>query len=189
MMNFAKAVVSFVRANKRLAPAFVIIAVLGALLSWRAAHSYHIAALEEMASKSEQYSSLRSMNNRSDELKALDGSYAERLRALEAGLIDADRPATGAAMLQEAFSALASKSGVEIVSQRPLAAIPTDYYVKVPVEFRFRADLAEIRELLYEMRTSAALMGVSYMRVKAPEQGALLDVTLVVVGAIRKTGV
>jgi len=189
MMRLAQAVVSFVRSNKRLAPAFVVIAALAALLLWRAAHSYHIAALEEMASKSEQYSSLRSMNNRSDELEAMDGSYAERLGALEAGLIDADRPATGAARLQEAFTALASKRRVDLVSQRALAAIPADYYVKVPVEFRIRTDLAELKELLFELRSSPVLMGVSYMRVKVPEQGASLDVTLVVVGAIRKTGV
>lgn len=190
-MRLAQAVASAVRSNKRLIPAFVIIAVLAALLSWRAGHNYHMAALEEMSSRAEQYSSIRSMNDRSDELKAMDGSYTERLRALERGLIDADRPATGAARLQEAFSALASKRGVDLVSQRALAAIPADHYVKVPVEFRIKTNLAELKELLFELRSSPVLMGVSYMRVKAPEQGApaKLDVTMVVVGAIRKTGV
>src|SRR3972149_1718254 len=188
-MRFSQAVVSAVTATKRLVTAFVIIDLLATLLVWRAGHSYHMTAAEEMDSRAKQCSSLRSMVDRSDELKALNGSYGERVMAMEAGLLAADRPATGAARLQEAFAALASKKGVAIVSQRALAAIPADYYIRVPVEFRVTTGLAELKELLYELRGSSVLMGASYIRIKAAEHGApaRLDVTLVVEGAIRRT--
>lgn len=188
MNSLIRAIISAMESDRRLLPASGIIILLAALLIWRAGHNYHVSAVEEMADRAEQYSALRSMLERADEFKALRKSYDERVMNLEKGLLGPDKPSTGAARLQEAFKALASKKNVSVTSQRVLNAIPEDRYIRVPVEFQVRAGMPQLKELLYDIQTSSILMGVKRLSVKAAESGApgSLDVTMVVEGAIRK---
>ncbi|MBI5236990.1 MAG: hypothetical protein HY887_01015 [Deltaproteobacteria bacterium] len=188
MNSFTQAIISAVVANKRLLPAFGIIIILVALLVARAGYNYHRAVLEEIASNADKYAAFQSMLERADELKRLKGANEERVREFESGLLNAEKPSIGAAKLQEAFKALASKRMISVSSERALPVVYTDRYARVPVEFQFKARLYDLKELLYDIQASSVLMGVRSVRIKASEAdgSSALDVTIVVEGAIRK---
>lgn len=188
MNSLTRAVVETLRANRRLVPAFALIAVLIGLLALRAGSNYHASVLEEISSKAERYSAFQSMLERADDLKRLKEADEQRARKLEDGLLGADKPSVGAAKLQEAFKSLASKRRITVTSERALPVVYADRYARVPVEFKFKAGLSDLTDLLYEIQASTVLMGVRSVSIKAAESGgpSVLDVTIVVEGAIRK---
>lgn len=189
MRSIISAITSQVEKNPRLLPAFLIIAVLCGLLIAREGFQYHAAAKEEIALNAERYEAFRSVLDRAGDLGKLQKNDTERVREFENGLLGADKPATGAAKLHEAFKTLAMKRGVSISSVRPLTPVYTDSYAKVPVEFEVKGTLSNIKDLLYDVRTSPVLMGVKSLKVRADQEGTIvLDATIVVEGAIKASG-
>ena len=185
--SIISAIAAQIEANPRLLPAFGIIAVLCALLIVRAGYRYHVTAQEEIALNAERYAAFRSVLVRADDLERLRDADEEKTREFEKGLLGADKPATGAARLHEAFKALASRRNVAISSVRPLIPEHTGSYAKVPVEFEVNGTLSNLKDLLYEVRASLVLMGVKSLRIRSDEQGAsALDATVVLEGVIKK---
>lgn len=169
--------------------AIVPVAAAAAIAAATAAvYAYHSAASEEMEAKMELYRSYADSAEAESVVYAKKQARDASVKELEAGLLDAARPSAGAALLQEAFKGLASKSGVTVTSGKVLPHAVAGRYVKVPVEFQFRAGLKELKELLQSMDGAPVLMGVRAIRIKSPEGAGSgrLDVTLQVEGAIRK---
>lgn len=168
--------------------AALAVVFLLSLLLIRAGYSYHVATMSEIEARVGDYEAAISMVGMEEELKKRKESGEKRLMELEKGLLKADKPSTGAAMLQEAFKALTVKKGITVASEKALPHSEQGIYVRVPVEFQLRAGLPQLKDLLYEMSGSAYIMGVKKIRIKKAGQGGpgALDVTLTVEGAYKK---
>jgi len=114
----------------------------------------------------------------------------KKVEDMEKGLLKADNPSLGAAVLQEAIKKIASKKRIQIRSESVLTVEEAAEYIKVPVQFQLEADLTQLTRLLYEIQSSPLLMGVRTMRINGQSRRnqGLLHVTLVVDGAIKKSG-
>lgn len=157
-----------------------------AALAAVAGYRYHLGAQEEIESKKEQYSAFASLATREDELTKGKEASLKTISALEKGLLNAETPAMGAVLMQEAFKTYSKNKGIRVASQRALPATGSGVYVKVPVEFQFKAGVQELKDLLLDIRSGPLLMGVRAIKIRSLNQGPGLDVSLVVEGAIKK---
>lgn len=175
---------AFFESNRKLLPGFILIIVLVGLLAFSAVYSFHSAAVEEIEIKAESLEMLQKAKAGPSGAPGVD----ERLKILEEGLIDADKITVAAAVLQNSFKSLARKHGITITSERPLKATDSGAYTKVPVEFQMKAALPELKELLIELRSMSPMAGVGSISIKQGQNGSMLDVVLVLNGAMRRAG-
>ncbi|MBI1912592.1 MAG: hypothetical protein HYS21_11405 [Deltaproteobacteria bacterium] len=166
----------------------LLIPLLVLLILARSAYRYHMGAREEIMVKIEQYQAQYSMMAKGEDILTAKKIAEERLLKMEKGLLDATKPSMAAAMLQETFKAFSSKKGITITSEKALNYSEKGRYIKIPVEFQFRAGLAELKDLLYDIKAAPVVMGVKEIRIKSPRQNEAgrLDVSLVIEGAINK---
>lgn len=191
MNTFAKKIAAIMDENKRILPGVIVIALLMGLLLFRWGYRRHMAAIDEIATLEDLYSSSIAMMERGGDVSRLKARSEARIKERENGLLKAAKPSVAAAELVESFKALSSRKGMVIASQRGLPVSDKAGYITVPVEFQFKTGLTQLKNLLYEIQSSPVLLGVRELKIKVPEQNdnGRLDVRLVVVGAIKKGGV
>ena len=191
MTAFIKKIQTAMEENRRMLPGVIVIAILVALLAFRWGYRRHVAGLEEIAALEELYRSSMSLAQRGADISRLKAESEARIREREKGLLKATKPTVAAAELVESFKAVTSRKGIVITSQRSLAASDMAGYTVIPVEFLFRADLAQVKNLLYDIQSSQMLVGVRELKIKVPESNdnGRLEVRLVIEGAIKKGGV
>ena len=179
-----------IKQNRRIIPGIAVICVLVVLLIIKAGYDYHKATLDEIATYEDLLERSSLVLARGDNVGKLIDDARLGISKLEKGLLKADKPSIGAAKLQEAVKKMSSQKKITIKSENALNFEEAGAYVKVPVEFHFKAKLSQLNDLLYEIRSSPLLMGVSSMRIKAADQTdpSRLNVALVVVGAFKKNG-
>lgn len=175
---------AFFEANRKLLPAVVIMVVLACLLIFRAVNDFHSTVMEQIEIKSESLERLRAANAGTQGAARTE----ERLKLLEKGLIDADKTTVAAAVLQNSFKSMARKHGITITSERPLKVTDLGAYTKVPVEFQMKASLSELTELFVELRSMTPRAGVGSIIIKKGQDGSMLDIVLVLNGAMRRAG-
>lgn len=106
----------------------------------------------------------------------------------EKRLISGKEADTGVAALQQAFKACSVRNGIFIASGRALPVVKQGSYLKIPMEFQFRADVPQLKELLSDMQSSPVMIGMKGVKIKS--RGASdgrLDVSMVVEGAMKKS--
>lgn len=154
------------------------------------AYEYYSVMKEKSALRSGELVIWTDLVDRAGELEELVARKKEELQMLEEGLLVGRTPSLGAAHLQSAFREYSSRSGIKIDSGRALKDVDRGRYIGVPVEFRFRAGVSELKELLSDIRGSRVAMGVRSISIKSSGERApgRLDVMLVVEGLMRKAG-
>ncbi|WKZ32073.1 MAG: type II secretion system protein GspM [Thermodesulfobacteriota bacterium] len=176
------------RAGKVPSAVYLLAAALVAFLAAGSVSEYYSGMKEEARLKSGELVVWADLVDRADELEELVEKKTEELQKLEEGLLPGTTPSLGAAHLQGAFRDHSARSGIRISSERALKTVDRGRYVGVPVEFRFRAGISELKELLSDMKGSSPAMGVRSVRIRSrgEREPGRLDVTLVVEGVIRK---
>lgn len=191
MTAFIKKIQAAMEENRRMLPGVIVIIILVMLLAFRWGYRRHVAGLVEIAALEDLYRSSISLAQRGADISRLKAESEARIREREKGLLKAAKPTIAAAELVESFKAVTSRKGIVITSQRALAASDRAGYKVIPVEFLFRADLAQVKNLLYDIQSSQMLVGVRELKIKVPEHkdNGRLEVRLVIEGAIKKGGV
>lgn len=175
--------------NRKLLPGIVIIGVLAVLLILRAGYNYHQGMHQEISSYEELLRNSSMILARGESLEERLSVGIKMAGTLEKGLLGAVQPSIGAAELQEEFKNYSSRRQIVITSETALSFEEAGDYIKIPVEFRFKAELWRLSDLLYDIQASPLLMGVKKLRIRSPEERepTMLTVTIVVEGAIRNT--
>lgn len=175
-------------ASPRLFQLIIASMVLAAILFGKLIYTFHAGAAQEAALKKEELAAYASLTARFGELRKLRMDGEEKLMEAEKRLIPGKKADAGVAMLQEAFRACSGRGGISIASGRALPAVAKGSYLMIPMEFQFRADVLQLKELLSGMQTSPVLMGMKGIKIKsrgASEPGRL-DVSMVVEGVMKK---
>lgn len=178
---------TLIQKNRRILPGVAIIFILASLLLIRSGYGYHLSFLEEIEVKNELYMASASALASKDELEKIIKKAEGRIKALEGGLLEAERPPIAAAKLQKAVKAIASKNGIPIVSERALLFAENGDYLKIPVEFKLKADARSLRSFLYEIATSPLIMGVSELKIRV-DDSKRLDILVTIEGMMSKEG-
>ncbi|MBE7414310.1 MAG: hypothetical protein HS130_03390 [Deltaproteobacteria bacterium] len=167
---------------------YLLAATLIAFLAAGSVYEYYSGMKEEARRKGGELVVWADLVGQADELEELVEKKRDELQELEEGLLPGRTPSLGAAHLQGAFRDYSARSGIRITSERALKSVDRGRYVGVPVEFRFRAGISELKELLSDMKGSGPAMGVRSVRIRSrgEREPGRLDVTLVVEGVIRK---
>lgn len=161
---------------------------LAAILFVKLIYNFHSSAAVEAELKKEELALYASLTGRFPELERLKTDGEAKLMEAEKRLIAVKKPDAGVAVLQEAFRACSVRNGISIASGRPLPALKQGSYLRIPMEFQFRADVMQLKELLSDMQTSPVLMGMKGIKIKsrgASDPGRL-DVSMVVESAMKK---
>lgn len=162
--------------------------VLAAILFGKVIYTFHSSATAEAALKKEELAAYSALTARLGELQKLKADVEIKLMEAEKKLIAGKKADAGVAVLQEAFRACSVRSGIVVASGRALPAVKQGSYLKIPMEFQFRADVMQLKELLSDMQSSQILMGMKGVKIKsrgASDPGRL-DVSMVVEGAMKK---
>lgn len=188
MGSFLQYIQRAIKMNRRIAVGIAVICVLSALLALKGLHSQHIARKAEIEARAQTYRRASAVLLRGTQVEKLKRSAEEKIADMEKGLLDADNPSIGAALLQEAFKSYTVKKGIAVSSERALPFSEKGGYRLVPVEFQFRANLEEFKGLLFDIKSSPLVMGVKSVRIKSSGRGGpeRFDVSLVLEGAIRR---
>jgi hypothetical protein len=105
----------------------------------------------------------------------------------EKRIISGKKADAGVAALQEAFRACSVRNGIFVASGRALPAMKQGSNLKIPMEFQFRADVPQLKELLSDMQSSPVLMGMKGVKIKSRGvSDGRLDVSMVIEGAMKK---
>ena len=176
-------------ANKRLLPGAVIIGVLLILLFLKAGYNYHQGMNEEIHSYEELLKNSSMILARGESMEERMNIGVRMAGELEKGLLGAVQPSIGAAELQEEFKKYSAKRKITITSETALSFEEAGEYIKIPVEFRFKAELWRLSDLLYDIQASPLIMGVKKLRIKSPDERdpSMLTITLVIEGALRNS--
>lgn len=175
-------------ASPRLFRMIVISMALGAILFGKLIYTLHASAAQEAALKKEELAAYSSMIARLGEFQKLKADGEIKLMEAEKRLIPGKKSDAGVAVLQEAFRACSGRNGILVASGRALPTVKQGSYLKIPMEFQFRADVRQLKELLSDMHSSPVLMGMRGVKIKsrgASDPGRL-DVSMVVEGAMKK---
>lgn len=169
---------------------YLLAAAVVSFLAAGSVYEYYSGLKEEAELMSGELVIWADLVNRADELEELVDQRKGELENLENGLLAGSTPPLGAAHLQSEFRDYSAKSGIKIISERALKAVDRGRYAGVPVEFRFRAGISELKELLSEIKGSPVVMGVRSVRIRSmgEREPGKLDISLVVEGIIRKAG-
>ncbi|CAG1064997.1 hypothetical protein BAC1_00570 [uncultured bacterium] len=161
---------------------------LAAILLGKLIYNFHSNSAEEAELKKEELALYSSLTERLGELERLKTDGETKLMEAEKRLIAGKKPDAGVAVLQEAFRACSTRNGISIASGRALPALKQGSYLRIPMEFQFRADVMQLKELLSDMQTSPVMMGMKGIKIKsrgASDPGRL-DVSMVVESAMKK---
>jgi len=125
--------------------------------------------------------------------KGLEKEYSRLKREmsrLEAGLLPGKTSALAAVHVQNVLKEITDRNEVEIKSIRVLKPQPIKGapYIKIPVEFRMHSDIAELKEVLYEIQRSSKYLKVTRLRIMAysRKKGKKISSTLTVEGIMKK---
>ena len=188
MQTIGSALKALCGASPRLFRMIVASMILGAILFGKLLYTFHADAAQQAALKKEELAVYASLTARLGELHKLKEDGEAKLMEAEKRLIAVKKADAGVAMLQEAFRACSARGGISVSSGRAMPAVTKGSYLKIPMEFQFRADVLQLKELLSDMQTSPVLMGMKGIKIKsrgASEPGRL-DVSMVVEGAMKK---
>lgn len=180
-------IAALIQKNRRILPGVAIIFILVSLLLFRSGYGYHLSFREEIEVKNELYMLTASALASKDELEKIIKKAEGRLKAFERGLLEAERPPIAAAKLQKAVKAIALKNGIPIVSERALLFAEDDDYLKIPVEFKLKADTKSLKDFLYEITASPLIMGVSEIKIRV-DDSKRLDILITIEGMMSKEG-
>lgn len=174
---------------KRLFWISILILALAAILFGKLIYNFHSSSAEQAALKEEELAMYREMTERLGELKEQKEEKGAALMEAEKKLIKGNEADAAVAVLQEAFRACSVRSGISIASNRALPTVKQGSYVKVPMEFQFRADVMQLKELLSGMQSSPVLMGMKGIKIKSrgSSEPGRLDVSMVVESAMKQT--
>lgn len=165
--------------------------VVSAILFGKLVYTFHSSASEKAALEAESLAAYRDMTARIEEIRRQKDEKKAMLMEAEKKLIAGGKPDSGVAVLQDAFRACSARNGIQIASNRALPAVKEGSYLKIPMEFQFRADVLQLKELLSDMQSSPVLMGMKGVKIKsrgASEPGRL-DVSMVVEAAMKPAAV
>lgn len=168
--------------NRRLAYGIIVILILMGVIFFRTVYRLHSSAQEEIEIKKENISILSNLERDQNKTEYVS---EERLREIEKGLIEADKPSKATALLQKSFKAIASKNNVLVISERPLKPLEAGAYFKVPVEFQLKTGLPGLKGLLSDLSSSHLLIGIEFFSIKNSENGTL-NAVIIVHGAMKK---
>ncbi len=174
--------------NRRLFAGIALIVILAALILIRAGYRYHQSVTQEIETKAELYSMSVALMADSSGVEELRRSAEKKADTLEKGLLAAERPPVAAAKLQKAFREISKKRGVVVSSERMLPFSEEGFYVKIPVEFQFRADMHQVKNIMYDIVSSPVVVGVRRLKLRAEDSRnpRMLDVVMTVEGAMKK---
>lgn len=160
---------------------------LAAILFGKLVYNFHSRSVQQAALRAGQLANYRDITARLNEFEVQKNDGEARLMEAEKRLIAGKKADAGVAVLQEAFRTCSARSGIAIASGRALPAVKQGTYTRIPMEFQFRADVLQLKELLSGMQASPVLMGMKGVKIKsrgASEPGRL-DVSMVVEGAMK----
>lgn len=175
----------FIQKNRRILPGMAVIFILATLLIIRSGYGYHNSFQEEIEVKRELYLATAETLTGDDELEKLIRKAEGRLKSLEGGLLEANRPPIAAAKLQKAVKDIASRNGLSIISERAIPFVDGGNYLKIPVEFQLKSDTDKLTKFLHELAASPLIMGVSELKVRV-DDSRRLDVTVTIEGMMSK---
>jgi len=162
--------------------------LLAAILLGKLIYNFHSSAAEEAELKKEELTLYASLTGRLGELERLKKDGEAKLMEAENRLIAVKKSDAAVAVLQDAFRSCSVRNGISIASGRALPALKQGSYLRIPMEFQFRADVLQLKELLSDMQASPVLMGMKGIKIKsrgASDPGRL-DVSMVVESAMKK---
>lgn len=165
----------------------MLIFALVAILSGKLIYNFHSGSVQEAAMKEEELAMYRELTASIAELEEQKLEKEAALMESEKRLIKGKEADAAVAVLQEAFRACSNRSGISIASNRALPSVRKGSYVKVPMEFQFRADVLQLKELLSGMQTSPVLIGMKGIKIKSrgSSEPGRLDVSMVVESAMK----
>jgi len=145
---------------------------------------------EEIELKIKQLAKYRQIVQEGQDLEKEYSRLRQEMRRLEAGLLPGKTSALAAVHIQNVLKEITDRNGVEIKSIRVLKAQPIKGtpYVKIPVEFRMDSNIAELKEVLYEIQRSSKYLKVTRLRVRTyrRKRGEKISSSLTVVGIMKK---
>ena len=113
------------------------------------------------------------------------------LARMESGLLGGATPSLAAADIQNVLNSIADKSQVQTKTVRVLKAEPVEGmpYMSVPVEFSVNCETRQLKEILYQIESSAKYLMVQKVRITVVRRGKSEQVQgdVTVVGFMRKT--
>ncbi|MBI5885123.1 MAG: hypothetical protein HZB85_00865 [Deltaproteobacteria bacterium] len=174
--------------NRRLSAGIALIIILASLILIRAGYRYHLSVRQEIETKAELYSISAAFLSDSSGVEELLRSAEKKADTFEKGLLAAERPPVAAAKLQKAFREISKKRGVVVSSERMLPFSEEGVYLKIPVEFQFRAEMYQVKDMMYDIISSPMVIGVRRLKLR-PEDSRnpiMLDVVMTVEGAMKK---
>jgi len=188
MLSLRQTILNLIRENKFLLPGGVIIVMLICVLIARAGYSYHMTLQEDLERKVELYKLTSSMLAASSKIEKELSAKEGRVKMLESGLLKEKKTPLGAARLQNEIEAISIKRGVMLFSSKALPVTESNAYINIPVEFRLKAELPKLTELLYDINSSSLILGVDVIQIRAIDRKnpGRLDVTLLVKGMMKK---
>lgn len=175
------------KASPRLFWMLLGILSLSAILFGKVVYNFHSSVVEKTALRSEELAAFKDLTARLDEFQRQKIDGEAMLMEAEKKLIAGGKADAGVAVLQEAFRACSVRNGISIASGRALPAVKQGSYLKIPMEFQFRADVLQLKELLSDMQSSPVLMGMKGIRIKSrgTSEPGRLDVSMVVEAAMK----
>lgn len=165
----------------------IIISGLSSILFGKLVYNFHSSVVEKTALRSEELAQSRELTARLDEYQSQKNVGEAMLMEAEKKLIAGGKADAGVAVLQEAFRACSVRNGISIASGRALPTVKQGSYLKIPMEFQFKADVLQLKELLSDMQASPVLMGMRGIRIKSrgTSEPGRLDVSMVVEAAMK----
>ncbi|MFQ5353313.1 MAG: GspMb/PilO family protein [Thermodesulfobacteriota bacterium] len=185
-----KKLLRLISENNRVLPGMAVIGVLVLLLILKWGYNHHQRSASEIIAYNDLLQASSSIAERGSEIEKIIAGQNQEISALEKGLLKAQKPSIAAAELQEAFKKILARKNIIISSENVLAFEESGEYIKIPVEFHLKAELGQLTRLLYDVRLSPLLMGVRSMHIRtlSAADNAIMNITLVLEGAIRNTG-
>ncbi|MFI5305430.1 MAG: type II secretion system protein GspM, partial [Nitrospiria bacterium] len=166
----------------------IAIGILCAYIIFSTLYQKHIESLQALSEREELYRTLSgSVISHADIMERIKVRES-RINDLETGLLNGEKPNVAVAELQEVFKSLSSRGKVIVTSQKQLPFVERGAYTKIPVEFTFKADLGQLKDILYEIENSKTLMGIRMLHIRTSdrEEAGKEEIVMLIEGAIKK---
>lgn len=123
---------------------------------------------EEIVLKKRHIAKYLQVVGEKDKVKDRLASLRKRVRDLESGLLKGKTPALAAADIQKTLHKMAEKSKVEIKRVRVLKVVELGQgdYVGIPVQLNIKANIRQLKELLYRIEASPKYLTVKKMKIR-----------------------
>lgn len=160
---------------------------LAAILFGKLIYNFHSGAEARIELRREELAAYAKLTGRLAELRQLRTEGELKLMEAEKRLIAGKKPDAGVAVLQEAFRNCSTRSGISIASGRALPSMKQGSYLRIPMEFQFKADVTQLKDLLSGMQSSPVLLGMKGIKIKSrgDSDPGKLDVSMVVESAMK----